>query len=274
MSNTSSSNVLPKYACPPVAEVAMGVHFPALSAFGLAHLGLFAQRAKERGYPRLEQHPPIPFRREPLAGGFTPPQIGFRLSGKPEVPRTWFLDEAGNHVIQVQQDMYLHNWRRVTDTDKYPSFENVRDSFVTCWADFRIFLGDYAMEAVPDQCQLTYVNQAPKGNGWESPADWAKLFTAFNWQPKSGFLPSPECVGWFLTWPLEQNMGRLYMELAPAATKDNQPVLRWEFTARGQPVEPTDEGIAGWYEVAHRWIVKAFADLNTEKADALWSRQQ
>ncbi len=274
MSNAGQSSSLPKYGRPPVAEVAMGVHFPALSGLGVARLGLLAERLRTQGYRDLEQHAPIPFRPEPPEGKFAPAQVGFRISGRPETPRTWFLNESGNRVIQVQQDMFLHNWRKTAADDKYPDFEDVRDSFVKQWADFQAFLAEHSMKTVPDQCQLTYVNQAAKGDGWERPADWARLFTTFRWQPKSPFLPEPECVGWFFTWPLEGSRGRLYLELTPAATKDNQPILRWEFTARGQPAEATDEGLVTWYELAHRWIVTAFADLNTEDADALWERQQ
>jgi len=274
MIEPSDRDLLPEYARPPVVEVAMGVHFPTIATLGITHLGLLSQRAKEKGYLRIEQHPPIPYRPEPPAGSFLRPQISFRISGRPDVPRVWFLDEPGNRVIQVQQDMFLYNWRKVADNDQYPSFENVRDSFFCCWTDFKVFLNDNSMESIPDQCQLTYVNQTPKGDGWDSPADWASLFTTFEWRPRSGFLPGPESVGWFMTWPLEDGKGRLYLELSPAATKDDQPLLRWEFTARGQPDESTDSGITRWYDTAHQWIVRAFADLNTEKADALWRRWQ
>lgn len=274
MTDAGRDNPLPKYDRPPVAEVAMGVHFPALSGLGVARLGLLAERLKSQGYRDLEQHATIPFRPEPAAGKFTPVQIGFRISGRPETPRTWFLNESGNRVIQVQQDMFLHNWRKVSADEKYPDFEEVHRSFAKQWADFQAFLGDHSMKVVPDQCQLTYVNQAMKGDGWEGPVDWARLFTTFRWEPKSPFLPEPECVGWLLTWPLEEGRGRLYMELTPGATKDNQPLLRWEFTARGQPAQATDEGMENWYAMAHRWIVTAFADLNTEDADTLWERRK
>jgi len=258
------------YVKPPVVEVAIGVQFAPLMEFSVAHVGLYWATIRKT-FTRVLEQAPIVHIVEPPHG---PPEggLGFQLTDKPELPRAWFLDASGSRVIQVQRDRFLHNWRKVNPSDEYPRFPSVRDGFFRHWQDFNAFLAENNLKADPDQCELTYVNHARQGEGWDTMGDLEKMFTTFRWRTRSGFLPSPDSTRWSLRFLLPDSNGRLHIDVVPVRVPpQNDPVIRFSLTARGRPqgvfnTESMDE----WFTMAHKWIVRGFADLVDENTDEIW----
>ena len=265
---------LPDYASPPVVEVVVGLQFAPLTGLTLPHVGLYWARIRDEFVRAEEQAPiahlvelPTPRRDEGSA---------FRVQTKPELPRTWFVSEDGNRILQVQRDRFLHNWRKMREEDQYPRFPEVRDAFFRHWEMFCDFLKESGAPAPQvDQCELTYVNLIPSGRAWQSTADLAKLFNCFAWHPRTGFLPQPESVRWAMQFALPKETGRLYTEALPVlAGAGNVPAIRFTLTARGMPKgEATPDALKQWLELARVWIVRGFADLVTEYSDTLWERR-
>jgi uncharacterized protein (TIGR04255 family) len=266
---------LPDYARPPIVEVAIGAQFAGLDELRAAHVGLFWATIRD-DYGRIEEQPPVVHIVEgpsdqQLAGG---PEL--RISTTPDLPRTWFLDSTGNRIIQVQRDRFLHNWRKMTDSDEYPRFPGVKKSFMKHWDGFCRFLENNGLP-VPqvDQYELTYVNHIRRGNGWQSVEDLCHLFTSVAWGPRSAFLPPPENILWSAKFRLPEGNGRLHVDVVPVRIPPHGDLaVSLSLTARGMPPEGTDAGaMSGWFDIAREWIVRGFADLVAEKTDALWGRK-
>jgi uncharacterized protein (TIGR04255 family) len=157
---------LPDFAAPPVTEVVISVQFDPLTALRTPHLGLLWQDFRDR-FPKTEEHPPLPPVIEKF-GLLGPPQIGVRFETSLPVPLCWFLNEAGTKLIQVQQDRFVHNWRKIGQSDEYPRYEHIRKTFEVELGIFCQFLAREQLgELVPNQCEVTYVNQISSGKGWE-----------------------------------------------------------------------------------------------------------
>jgi len=265
----------PDYKNPPVVEVAIALQFSALQELTAAHAGLYWSTIREK-FGRVEEQPPIPPFLEPssLEEGGGPPFITF--FSKPPMPRLWFKDETSTRIIQVQRDKFIHNWRKMATGDAYPRFTKIRQDFLTHWDGFLHFLAENGMPSPSiNQCELTYVNRIKKGEGWTSMADIEGVFATYAWKTRYGYLPAPQRVQWAFDFAFPGQPGRLHVEMVPVLSPppENAQMIQLVLTARGMPGGAMDrKSMNAWFDLAHEWIVKGFADLVDKRTDSLWER--
>jgi uncharacterized protein (TIGR04255 family) len=253
---------LPDYENPPVDEVVCGVLFEPLKTFLLPHFGLLWEKKFRQEYPGLREMAPL----IPIVESFeeAPSQQKVEVAELP-LPRVWFMHDDGR-IIQVQRDRFLHNWRKLQPTDEYPRYEKVFKMFQSHFASFQDFLNDIGVGPVaPCQYEMTYVNIIPQGQGWETDDDIGKVFRDFCWRrEKQRFLPHPDSIDWQSSFPLPNQAGRLRMHIQSGIRRtDNRRVFRFELTARGIGSNTAPEKMQEWFDLAHEWIVRGFADLTT-----------
>jgi len=266
MSNTDpDSKVLPSYRTPPVAEVVCGFRFERISQFKAPHSGLLWQKFRDE-YPNCEHAAPI---------GLSPQSFD-RASGLP-LPRIWFLNEKGNHLIQIQNDRFHFNWRKMSDEEEYPRYEMVFSSFQKIFSVFSDFIDENELGPLRlVECELIYVNQIPQGEAWKSVDDIHKLFPDFTWRSTSKrFLPGPTDVSWKIIFSLPEEQGSLDVSLQQGSRKiDGLPALRLELRAHGLGKEQSVDGAWKWFPLAHKWIVNGFSDLTDMKIQKeVWGRE-
>jgi len=155
-SMNSPRSPLPDFANPPVIEVALSVQFNSLTELQAPQLGLLWHEFRPC-FPRAEQQPPLDSVTEKF-GVRGPGKVSVTFGMGIPVPRCWFLNEAGTELIQVQQDRFAHNWRKVGEEDSYPRYEYIRETFKTVLETFHQFLARERFgELIPNQCEVTYV---------------------------------------------------------------------------------------------------------------------
>lgn len=258
---------MPNYRKPPVVEVAIGVQFAPITKLTVPYVGLFWDRIRET-FVRAEEQGPLPHIVEP-----PPPEPQFILMDKPELPRTWFLNEKGDRILQVQRDRLHYNWRKVQPEDQYPRYPIVKREFFDYWTCFCAFLKEQKFPApVIDQCELVYVNHIPKEAGWSSVSELSDVFSFFRWVPREGFLPTPDALRWSMRFSLPEKAGWLNCDCVPARVVPEGPeVMRLSLTARGCPSgNINDETLEKWFDMAREWIVRGFVDLTAKQTDKLW----
>lgn len=118
---------LPDYDHPPVIEVVYGFQFAPLVELQTPLVGLFWHSIRQH-YPKFQEMPVLP----PVIE--RPDQelrteTSFELLEGPPLPRLFFLDSEENWVLQLQNDRFLHNWKRVKDGDVYPRYHSVSEKF-------------------------------------------------------------------------------------------------------------------------------------------------
>jgi len=191
------------------------------------------------------------------------------------LPRIWFISKADNELVQFQSDRLYYNWRR--RGDDYPRYPSIIEKFEIAKSQLDAFTDELQLGTIKTvECELTYINHIPKGQGWESIDDLPKLMQDFTWQKqKHSFLPAPANVAWQTRFPLPDGKGWLNVKLNQAKRKvDNVPLLILELAAKGLGEKTTATALRNWFDLAHEWIVCGFADLTTKGTqETIWKRE-
>lgn len=267
MTSTSktSPDPLPSYKQPPVDEVVCGFRFEPLPQLKVPHIGLLWGKFRQE-YPVLQHAIPI------VTGTSLPVD---ETTGVP-LPRIWFISKADNELVQLQLDRFYYNWRQ--RDDDYPRYPSIITKFEKAKSQLDAFTDELQLGTIKTvECELTYINHIPKGQGWESIDDLPKVVRDFTWQKqKHSFLPAPTNVAWQTGFPLPGGKGRLNIKLNQAARKvDGVPVLILELAAKGLGEEKTGKAMRDWFDLAHEWIVRGFTDLTAKHIqENIWKRER
>lgn len=263
---------LPSYDLPPVTEVACSVLFSSIEQLLSPHIGLLWQQFQPE-YPFCDDVAPIAPKIEVFGNQNIEPE--FELSHVPPLPRVWFINQNGTRVVQIQRDRLVYNWRKVSAESEYPRYASLIKAFQGYLSNFDVFLKEAELGQVrPLQYELTYINQIPKGQAWSSIEDIGKVFPDFKWiSNPQRFLTHPQSISWATVFELPDQLGRLHTSVKPAIFNDN-PTLLFELTVRGIGNYNSLEVLQNWFDVAHEWIVRAFADLTEEETQTqIWKRR-
>lgn len=256
---------LPDYDSPPLVEVAAGLSFYPLRGFRIHHVGMLCERFFP-SYPIVREQPPLPLVLESFG---VPPDIDLGKLEGADLPRIWLVDTAEECLLQVQPDRFLRNWRRGKSGVAYPRYQALIGSF---WEDYELytrFLNEIGLKPPqPIQCELSYVNQIESAEGWSGVHDMKALLPDFHWAPdRGGFLPTIDECQWNTSFVLPEEAGRLHvMVRASTRLARGKPGARIDLTVRGIGADASRSGLVSWFDLAHEWIVRGFADLTSETA--------
>jgi uncharacterized protein (TIGR04255 family) len=240
-----------------------GITFKKLEKLKIPSYGLFWADLR-KDFPTCEHAAPL----EPNPDSVDP------ATGLP-LPRIWLIGKTENDLLQLQNDRILYNWRKIRPHDQYPRYHSVVQKFKGHLSVFielldRDDLGSFR----PLSCELTYVNHLVKGEGWQSVGDLKDLFPDLGWRSGQRFLPDPTGLGWKMAFDMEQNLGKLTVTLNHGTRKiDAVPILVLQLTAQGSSSNESLDAVWDWFNQAHEWIVRGFADLtDPDVQDRLWNR--
>ena len=171
---------LPEFDNPPLIEVALSVQFEELGLLRVPQLGYVWHAFRDR-FPKLEEQPPLEKSNEQFGPKTAKrPRVRLELSTVPPRPRLWFLNDSGSELVQVQSDRFVRNWRKQEETAEYPRYSRLRKFFQE---DFEVFCRLIEAEQwgviEPNQCEVTYVNVIPAGEGWREHGELDRVITVF-----------------------------------------------------------------------------------------------
>jgi uncharacterized protein (TIGR04255 family) len=242
----------------------------------ITHLGLFWDRIRRR-FPHVEQHPALGPVKEVFDHSLIALGPTWLVSQQPEFPRAWFLsDESpeGQHLIQLQQDRFLGNWRRGSlDTQTYPSYSANRAEFEKALDDFTSFSKEQGLgEVSVNQCEVTYVNHIPVEEGLSYGQMFRRCFPSLSGEHSDDFLPkTPERSAYTCSYPIESRQGRLHIEVVPAVHKKTKSeLIRLTLTARGSPASTNRENVIKWLDLGHDWVVNGFMSFTGREMHLRW----
>jgi uncharacterized protein (TIGR04255 family) len=264
----AAERTLPDFENPPAVETLMGVHFAPIEKWQGPYFGLFWSQIK-KDYPKAEVQPPV-------VAAPTPELVLSQFQSRFELPvRCWFFNRDETRLIQVQNNLFLHNWRKVAHADKYLHYDDLRPIFEREWQAFRNFLDGEGLEAPAVQlCEVTYVNHIDRGSGWQTFADLSQVFP--NWSPQTSgnILPAPELVAINASYPLKDVDGRLQITAQPAVRQtDTKETLQLTVTARCKPASYSNQDIYRCLDEARKWVVLGFTDFTSNKMHEIWGRK-
>lgn len=260
-----------KFKRPPVVEVVCGVLFTVPQPLKSSHVGAFWEQVRKE-FPRVEDAAPLAaVVEEP---GRTTPE--YQFTNMPPLRRSWLISGGGEHLIQLQEDRFLFNWKRASDDTSYPSFLVVREHFEKHLAGFVAFCEKIGIgKPSYRQFELSYVNQISSANGLDAVTLDRLLIDHVRDHSRERFLPSPEAINWVTAYQLPDGQGRLHVAAQSATDLSvNARLVRLDLTARGITSDHTDAGRKTWFDLAHEWITRGFADITASElqTDQYWQR--
>ncbi len=265
---------LPSFRKPPVVEVAIAAQFSEIRGLTGPRMGLLWQRYRE-SYPRLEVQPAL----DPHVEQSGPaPRSGLRVKLE-TVPasRVWFIGSNEAHLIQVQDDRFVFNWRRMEGED-YPRHEQVRASFDEKFSIFRTFLADEQLgEPKLNQWELTYINHIPAGDDWRRHGELSSVVPLLAAAGKGVFLPEPEDIALRVRYRIpggDGGVSRLYIVANPGFDAAGKPVIGLTLTARGGMGQGAVHSLGSQLDLGREWIVRGFTEVTSEAMHRRWERER
>ncbi len=207
-----------RFKNPPVVEVVCGVLFALPRPLKGAEVGLFWQQIA-KDFPELREAPPLASIVEQFDDA-TVQEDGAQLLSMPPLRRTWMLSSDGHHLVQVQDDRFLFNWKKAADETvhdrlhgrdqhqaDYPSYDHVIERFNHHLRGFQGFLTSRQAGAMQfQQYELTYVNHVGSWNGLKVVPMAAALVDQSREIGRERFLPEPAGFQWVTTYDLPDGM--------------------------------------------------------------------
>lgn len=252
-----------RFENPPISELVIAAYFdPPLFAFRNEHVGAFWSRIRDE-FVTVEQVQPV--------GG---PQAMVQTADEAfPMPRFWFISEDETHLIQIQKNAFILNWRRRDAS--YPFFaENLKPTFDKYFGTFEEFAMAEAGEDELkfDLCELNYVNVVESGDYWQGPQDTANVIPSFS-LPDSGVAlsgsPAFKCN---FVYTLDSDLQlHIVIRTAAKAEEPDTPVLIFDIRGTGR-LNGVGKSVADrWYMRAHDAITECFLGLtNKEIREKYW----
>lgn len=254
------------FANPPVVETAFAVVFAPIKSWGLLHYGLLWDRYR-KVYPFSEVR--LPTGSVQLEG--IDLALGQNVDLRALPLRCWFVDASKNQLIQVQNNAFIRNWRKMDEPLHYIHYDEFRPLFVEDWATYKRFLLD---EQLPQpevwQCEVTYINHLLRGKEWESLTDVRQLFPF--WAQRLSAKADFDVNAFSFNVALPDKQGQLQVIANPVLRSDGKEAIQLTITASGKPPGSSDEHILAWLDLGHDYVVNFFADFTSPNMHSFWGR--
>jgi len=271
----ATATKLPDFLAPPVVEVALSLGFEQIEGIGVVNLvQLWESRFRDR-FPKVEEQSPIDMAIEPLGKASQGGAVSVQLMQRVPLPRLWFLDADGAHLVQVQNNWLARNWRKVGGTVKYPRYPDLRRSFRRHLSDYRAYLKEAGLGDInPVQCEVTYINHVELPDTGQS-RGLAGVLSLVDDRPIA-FDAAPESVRIAAQYVITHNgqsVGRLHVSAEPAVRRsDGRDLAVLTITARGIPLGRGDAGILGFFDLGREWALRAFTGITREAMHRHWRK--
>ena len=267
-------NDTPRFANPPIVELVLGVQFSPLTKLTSGHFGLFWKALGDdweepSDGPILEDQFEL-FDR-PRWG--VPTGMQFRLEPVRFPGRFVIGHKNKDRLIQMQATRFHLNWRK-RPGGVYLSYGSLIAEFEATFAKFESFARDNGLgKVLPNQWELTYIDAFPKGDCWQTPADWSKVLPglfgdSFVFDEPSAELEhrAVECG-----YEIKPRRGRLHVVAQAGRTNgDERDALLLQMTARG-PVGGTGAStFRKGLDLGHETAVKAFLGATSDDTRKKW----
>lgn len=267
-----SDPTLPSYARPPLDEVAADLQFTPLP-IKATDVGAFHSLIADE-YPTSNDVPYLPpsFETEGVPQAFP---FALNMSGS-LLPRSWFISQDDEHVVQFQPDRLIINWRLRPNGGAYPRYPEVRRRLVAAHEALTIFVHRRGYpDIMPNQCDLTYYNKVPlpEGTTW---GDVHKLLKGITINP---IVPQQEqfsdCQLSFRRLIRDESAAsfrRLQVECGPIQIAMDRKLWALNISVKGRPAVANMSAALSFFDTAHTEIVRCFAAITTENMQQEWGR--
>jgi len=233
---------------PPLVELVIGIQFnnPIINneLINKIYNSLFIS-----DFPKIEEKQPIPSAIEE----FNKPTITRILNGFHS--RKLFISCDNNKLIQIQPDKILFNWRKVSNEDLYPRFNNVFQEFFTHLNKIEKLI---KCKDEINQYEITYIDHFQLDLFNIVSYNLSKIFNVFTLKEELSSI--------LIIYSIPQSLinGNLNMSFQSAIRSiDNKKIIAVESSCRGYKKEDT---INEWFKNSHDILYDYFFSILTEES--------
>jgi uncharacterized protein (TIGR04255 family) len=269
---------LPSFKKPPLTEVYLSIQFAPLQGLDIPQLGACWHLFKER-FPKYERHEQLARTIEREGIKNIASSLNLALQIITPIPRLWFINEDGKELVQIQNDRFIRNWRKIHEDNIYPRYENhIRPKFIE---DFLLFKGFLEKERIGgisiDQCEISYINHIKPNKYWKSHDQLDQVFNIWSGKKNKISGLSFEDANINARFKILDNksefLGRLHINIQPVFSKEGSPIFLLTISSRGCPLNKSDEGILEFMNKGREHIVNTFAEITTTHMHEIWERE-
>jgi len=246
---------------PPIHEVALGQTFLHRPDFLIPYYGEFWSLIRDH-FPLAEQAPPI---LEQVDGPTEMP-----------LPRVWFLSNDKTWLVQLQQDRFHLNWRRVgegNDTGVYVRFPVIQERHLALWSELSRFVENKTGQPLQRvNSELTYTNLIVLP-GVATAFEIAEATLANMPWPRVSILPPPK--GFSIIFGFDLHDGADLLQVTAVAVRrpdSDTEFVRLDLTvkSKGASSLPFD----AWSSNAHDALVRTFKELTNPSMHEIWQLKE
>lgn len=256
---------------PPLNELVIGMQFEKLPELPLPEYQAFWDAIGGiKEYPTVTNQPRL---NPPLRDGeileFDTTQIS--------VPRVWFTNADGCHLLQYQSDRIHYNWRANKTDSIYPRYEPIREKFLTHYEQINQFVGKrHGRPLNPTTLEMSYTNLVSKAEVGEFD-NLDNLLSLSFWKPDvlkfANKMQGFQCA-------YKVSVDEYYAELnvnigAVKNPNTGDQFFRIDLNVQGKCIEQFSEGAEGlkkWYDGIRVVIVDSFDKMTTPSMHEKWGR--
>ncbi|OUJ05370.1 TIGR04255 family protein [Acetobacter malorum] len=276
-----------KFEHPPVTETIIGLQFNPVG-FMNYHSGLLWEKFKEY-YTGIQEQAVVQPVFE-MFGGNSPNlnQMNFPFPfpfppfGNTEASRYWFISADDTEVMQIQNNRILHNWRKRSEDQKYPHYNNIKEKFFNDLHVTREFFCQRSIgEIIPNQCELCYVNIIKLNDdrySIKNAHDLTHLLAQKVTPPSSNlkFEGSGISSRFVLYDTNQEPCGRVHLNLAPENFNGGMvTALKLEVMVRARPSKDSfPDALPAFYDTLHDTALKVFMSVIADEVLAAWGVQK
>lgn len=255
---------------PPIAEVAVAIHFDSIRNFSQAYIGQFWNVIKSEFPNTLDQPPMVPINRDKI------PQLqttfSIEIVGGANLNRTWFLNDSGEKIVQLQNDRLILNWQK-NESNKYEHFEPIAEEFLSIFQKFEKFCSENKFEMNNIVVEVTYINNIEA----ESIDQFTNAMDMHHLETSGINVISPYQQLTFRTDPTNELTSETWLDVAitPLAaqieSKGQQFNLTLTFISKLESSEP--EKVEKTLLVGRRMIDNTFESITTPDMHERWDKK-
>jgi uncharacterized protein (TIGR04255 family) len=258
------------FKSPPIVEVALSIQFRTLSKFHAALLGE-VWREFRSDYPHISYANKLEHQIERFGASQPVPQHRLTFSDFPETPRAMFASNSNEYLIQVQEDRFILNWRKL-EGFVYPKHERLSQILFKEFERFKRVIGEFDVgDVTPDQIEITNVNHIETAEQSVSKIfDGILSNVGLSKEPIEGF----NCAFTKLYKRDEQDVGRIYTQLEKSKRRhDFQDIYVVKITGRAQPKQSNTDAMRDDFSQLRLAINRVFDTVTSSTLHNQWGKQ-
>lgn len=247
---------------PPLDEMVLGIQFVPLAGWSVPHFGLFWETIRQ-DFPHFEV-------KEPL---ITPESLlsapgSLVVSGLPA--RMWFIEESGVHLLQIQHDRVVLNWRK-RPGGVYPRYRSLRSQLERLWTGFIGFLEreDLGTPQVT-RCENSYVNYIDIEALMREGLSFVDIFPIWEGGPVK-FLEETATLSFNMTLGIPGTQAQVEVGFRPTVNiQEKKQLLQLLLTTIVVPTGVDSHSVLAALDLGHDWNIRAFKEFTSLEVRKKW----